>query len=209
VFRRGCLIGQINSVLCYFGKLDSYAKVRLLKCFCYSLYGCELWDLDSANSLDGLCAAWRKGMRRALGLPFSAHSFLFPSLSCTLPLYEEICKRSACFLNKCIFSSSCLVRSVTLSSINFGRYDSVIYRNLCTVCKLFNWSVHDYISGRVCLRRRFFTAYYKSRLPDDKSTTVSFMYELLKLRDGYLDFSGVFRLDQSGIATLTDFVANA
>ena len=88
------------------------------------------------------------------------------------------------------FLSSCLVRSVTLSSINFGRYDSVIYRNLCTVCKLFNWSVHDYKSGRVCLTRRFFTVYYKSRLPADKSTTVSFMYELLKLRDGYLDFSG-------------------
>ena len=36
VFRRGCLIGQINSVLCYFGKLDSFVKVRLLKCYCYS-----------------------------------------------------------------------------------------------------------------------------------------------------------------------------
>ena len=45
--------------------------------------------------------------------------------------------------------------------------------------------------------------------PDDKSTTVSFMYELLNLRDGYLDFSGAFRLDQSGIATLIDFVATA
>jgi len=94
-------------------------------------------------------------------------------------------------------------------SINFGRYDSVIYINLCTVCKLFNWSVHDYILGRVCLTRRFFTVYYKSRLPADKSTTASFMYELLKLRDGYLDFSGAFCLDQSGIATLIDFVATA
>jgi len=35
------------------------------------------------------------------------------------------------------------------------------------------------------------------------------MYELLKLRDGYLDFSGVFHLDQSRIATLIDFVATA
>jgi len=30
-----------------------------------------------------------------------------------------------------------------------------------------------------------------------------------KLRDNYLDFSGVFHLDQSGIATLIDFVATA
>ena len=104
VFRRGCSIGQINSVglLCYFGKLDSFVKVRLMKCFCYSLYGCDLWDLDS-SSLDGFCAAWRQGMRRALGLAFNAHSFLIPSVSCTLPLFEEIFKRSAHFLNKCIF----------------------------------------------------------------------------------------------------------
>jgi len=85
----------------------------------------------------------------------------------------------------------------------------VIYRNVCTVCKSFNWSVHDYISGTVCLTRRFFTAYYKSRLPADESICVSFMSELLKLRDDYLDFSGVFHLDQSGIATLIDFVATA
>jgi len=96
-----------------------------------------------------------------------------------------------------------------LYSINFGRYSSAIYRNLCTVCKLFNWFIHDYISGRVCLTRRFFTAYYKSRLPDDKSITAGFMSELLKLRDNYLDFSDVFHLDQSGIATLIDFVATA
>jgi len=33
IFRRGCLIGQINSILCYCGKLDFFVKVRLLKCF--------------------------------------------------------------------------------------------------------------------------------------------------------------------------------
>jgi len=96
-----------------------------------------------------------------------------------------------------------------LYSINLGRYSSVIYRNLCTVCKVFNWSVHDYISGIGCLTRRFFTAYYKSRLPADESIAASFMSELLKLRDSYLDFSGVLHLDQSGIATLIDFVATA
>ena len=111
--------------------------------------------------------------------------------------------------NRNIYFGSCSVRSVMLYSINFGRYNSVIYRNLCTVCKLFNWSVHNYRSDRVCLTRRFsITACYKSRLPADESTTASFMSELLKLRD-YLDFSGVFRLDQSGIATLIDFVATA
>jgi len=135
------------------------------------------------------------------------HTHKHMSLSCTLPLFEEICKRFAHFLNKCIFSRSALVRSVTLFSINFGCYNPLIYRNLGTVCKLFNWSIHNYISGRVRLLQRFFTAYYKSRLSVGESTTASFMSELLKLRDNYLYFSGGFHLDQLDIATLTDYVA--
>ena len=82
-----------------------------------------------------------------------------------------------------------------------------IYRNLCTVCKLFNWSICDFILGRVCLSQCFFTAYYKSRLSVGESTTISFMSELLKLRDNYLCFSGIFHLDQLDIATVIDYVA--
>ena len=148
-------------------------------------------------------------MRRALGLPFNRHSFLIPSLSCMPSLFEELCKRSACFIDKCIFSDSALVQSVISYTINFRRYNSVIYRNLCTVFKLFNWSIRDFILGRVCLLQCFFTAYYKSRLSVAENTTVSFMSELLKLRDNYLCFSGIFHLDQLDIATVidNDFVA--
>ena len=105
------------------------------------------------------------------------------------------------------FSSSAFVQLVILYCVNFERYNSLIYRNLCTVWKLFNWPVHDFISGRVCLSQRFFTAYYKSRLSVDESTTASFMSELLKLRENYLYFSNTFHLDQADIATLIDNVA--
>jgi len=78
---------------CLSNTLKVKVMVRLLKCVCYRLYGCELWDLDGC-SLDRFFAAWRKGVRRALGLPFSIRSFLIAFLSCTLPLFEEICKRT-------------------------------------------------------------------------------------------------------------------
>ena len=55
LYRRGCLIGQINSVLCLFSKLDSAVKTSLLKTFCYSLYGCVLWDLNH-RSIEHFCA---------------------------------------------------------------------------------------------------------------------------------------------------------
>ena len=38
LYGHGYLVGQINSVLCYFDKLDSLVKMCLLKSFCYSLY---------------------------------------------------------------------------------------------------------------------------------------------------------------------------
>ena len=47
--RRHSMIGQINNVLCYFGKLPSQVKSRLLYAYCSSLYGCDLWDLWNSN----------------------------------------------------------------------------------------------------------------------------------------------------------------
>jgi len=52
--RRSCMIGKVNSVLCYFGKLPSSVKLKLLYADCSSLYGCELWDLWNKN-IDAVC----------------------------------------------------------------------------------------------------------------------------------------------------------
>ena len=53
----------------------------------------------------------------------------------------------------------------------------------------------------------FHSLFYKSRFSVGKSITVSFMSELLKLRDSHMDFSGISHLDQPDIATLIDCVA--
>ena len=44
--RRHSLIGQINTVLCRFGRLDPTVKNRLFQAYCSSHYGSELWNLD-------------------------------------------------------------------------------------------------------------------------------------------------------------------
>jgi len=38
------LISQINSILCYFRKVSCFVWMRLLTTYCYSSYGCVLWD---------------------------------------------------------------------------------------------------------------------------------------------------------------------
>ena len=57
--RRCKLIGQVNSVLCYFHGLNSAVKVRLIKADCLSLYGCELWDLENSH-IQAVCVAFSK-----------------------------------------------------------------------------------------------------------------------------------------------------
>ena len=47
--RRGSFIGQANNVVFWFGKLDCRVKIKLLKAYCSSFYGSELWDLGSEN----------------------------------------------------------------------------------------------------------------------------------------------------------------
>jgi len=37
---------QDVSVLCTFSPLDTVVKIKLLKNFCLSLSGCELWNLN-------------------------------------------------------------------------------------------------------------------------------------------------------------------
>jgi len=44
--RRNAFIGQVYSVLCFFGKLPSAVKARLFHSYCTSFYGYVLWDLS-------------------------------------------------------------------------------------------------------------------------------------------------------------------
>ena len=40
--RCNCMVAQINTVLCYFGKLPASTKLKLINAYCSSFYGCEL-----------------------------------------------------------------------------------------------------------------------------------------------------------------------
>ena len=42
--KKNTLCSKINNVLCYFGKRDPIAKLRLMRSYCSSLDGSVLWD---------------------------------------------------------------------------------------------------------------------------------------------------------------------
>jgi len=126
--RRNCMIGQVNSVLCYFGKLPSSVKSKLLYAYCSSLYGCERWDLWNKN-IDTVCVAWRKALRRVWNLPFNAHCDILFELSNALPVYDVICKRVLAFITKCVHSDCYIVKAVARHAILHGHMTSPIGRS--------------------------------------------------------------------------------
>jgi len=70
---RSYLVGQINNVICFFGKLDVVTKMKLLISYCYSLYVCVIWNLMDPG-IEQVCSAWRAGICRVWGLPDTSSS---------------------------------------------------------------------------------------------------------------------------------------
>ena len=62
------LIGQINNIICTFRNVNCLTKTKLVKSYCTSFYGAEIWDL-SHRDIESLCITWRKGIRRVYQLP--------------------------------------------------------------------------------------------------------------------------------------------
>ena len=109
IINRQCsFIGQVNSVLWFFGKLSSEVKIRLFRSYCTSFSGCELWNLSCAQLAD-LCTKWWKSVQRVLNLPLQTHCYLLPLLCQCLPVYDEICGRTINFVRSCLYHQSSLV----------------------------------------------------------------------------------------------------
>jgi len=123
--------------------------------------------------------------------PYNSHSFSLPSLSSTLPLFDEIRKRSAQFTT--------LVQSVVLHSITEMCYNSFVLRNMCIFSKMFNWRDSDFICGRVSMSQQYFIKCHRHRLSDVQKSMISLLFELIRLGDNYLVFSGDFNFNHSGI----------
>jgi len=126
--RRNSLIGQINSMLCQFSNVDAVIKVRLLKAYCSSFYGCELWDLWDSD-IESFCKAFRHGQRAIWKLPCNTHSRYLPLLCDSIPVFDEICRRYLGYINKCMYGDSELVQFIVRHGIQYGHMFSVCGRN--------------------------------------------------------------------------------
>ena len=186
--RRNHLVGQINNVLCYFRNLDSVTKVRLLKAYCSSYYGCELWDFWD-KEVESFCKAWRHGQRAVWKLPYNTHSRYLPIVCNSIPIMDELCRRFLSFLHKCSVSQNKLVNFVIRFGVLFGGMFSGCGRNALFCSSRYSVDSVDF------LRNNLSFCFIKEKCAADISATdmsnVLLLLELLFIRDGIFSVDAI------------------
>jgi hypothetical protein len=163
------------------------------------MYGCELWSLDDSDSVNNFCCAWRKALRRIFHLPPNTHSSILPIISDTLPIFDELCKRTSRFITTCLNAPSCLVRSVSFHGVFYSKYRSPLGSNALLICKHFSWSFDSFISNCIDLTNYSFRAWFGRQLTDDDVKTALFLLELLFVREGRFSVDDFARSELSDI----------
>ena len=198
--RRNSLIGQVNDVLCYFGKLSPVIKVNLLYSYCSSLYGCEIWDLNSSQ-LSSIAVSWRKALKRVWNLPYGTHAHVLYALCGKWPIEEEICRRSLRFAVSCINSDCSVVRDVARMNLLTRPAQSVIGKNMFHCCERYNLKMFDLLAV-TCQDFKLFTNAFNFRklccyrnLKILSIVQVNLLFECIWLRDGVFKFSSTSNFD--------------
>jgi hypothetical protein len=84
-------------------------KYKLFKSFGMCLYGSQLWDLSSSD-MDQLYVAWRKCVRRLMGIHYRTHCDLLNFICDDTPVEFQLHKRFIKFLHAVVNSENKCVR---------------------------------------------------------------------------------------------------
>ena len=89
----GDLNARFNLLLRQFGSCSTHVLYRLFNNYCMSFYGSQLWDLEDVRLMETLYIAWRKCVRKLLGLPYTTHCNLLHLLCKDSSLQVKLHKR--------------------------------------------------------------------------------------------------------------------
>ena len=152
---------RCNLLLSQFNKVNSDVKYQLFKSFCMSVYGCVLWDF-SCQYVEKFFIAWRKCVRRIIGVPNNTHCNLVYLLCNDLPVGAQLhlrflnfFRKSMSSANKCLNLCSRLVlkgsRSKVSNSLNFicERYSMTKDMAVCSDALRLSKHVSDAIYSKM------------------------------------------------------------
>ena len=94
-----CCVARLT-MFCFFCQQNPAVKLRLMCRYCSDHYGSVVWDMNN-SSVEDVCTAWRKGLRRSYDLPRCSHSLFVPAICELLPLKYELLQRSLWCIDWC------------------------------------------------------------------------------------------------------------
>jgi len=136
--KKTSLIRQVNTILCTFRNVYCLTKARLVKSYCTSFYGAEIWD---HKGIEAIYVAWRKDIRRIWLLPNNTLSVLIPELCETLPLVDMFYNYMLNVVYRCLNNKSSVHKFVVRCGILTGQMDSVVGRNVLNCSLRYNTKV--------------------------------------------------------------------
>jgi len=89
---------------------------------------------------------------------------------------------------KSVVRVSALVCSVVCFGLTVARYNAVLGSNALFCCDWYSWSLDDLLRGSIHLLNFAFANSRHNLVNDNMIQTESFLYEMLHIREGVLEF---------------------
>lgn len=173
------MYSRTNQMLAMFGKCHFSVKYKLFKSFCTAAYGSSLWDL-SDSSAEYVYVAWRKCVRRLLGVPPTTHCALLPLICQNVTFDVQLHKRFLGFFEKPIHSNNSCVSLCAKLALNGSR--SHMCCSLNFVCRKYGVNKRRIESdGRQAFVSRF--TQFSVDENEDNMSKAGAIRDLLDMRD--------------------------
>jgi len=123
-----------NNIASEFSCVDIKTRYFLFKTYCHTFYGSQLFDY-SRDSIEALFTAWRKCVRKVLGLPHRTHCALIPGIINDSNISTQLHKRVSRFVMSCSKSTNLCKYMMSLAIDGSG---SVMCRNINYIYNMYN-----------------------------------------------------------------------
>ena len=165
------LVGKVQGLRQEFPGLDPKVMMKLITIYLLSLYGCELWDIYSAEA-GKLWATWHKMIKWEFKLPLPTHRFLLYPVSNCEHIRKRITKRFLKFHMK--IKSSDNPNIILLNSLQCLDMRSTYGRNIQKICRDAGVQSIDLVD---------INSIHINPVPADEEWRIPLLLDLLESRD--------------------------
>ena len=166
------LYKNTNLLMSQFSKCNIDVKYKLFKSYCMSVYGSQRWDFSN-RICETFYIAWRKCIRRLLGVPYNTHSNLLPLICNDIPVEIQLMCRFINFVRSCSKSQCMIVKICSKLAVKGSR--SALSNSWSYVCKILN------VDRSNDIQISNLKAQYFNNQTEDNLITGALIYDMLSL----------------------------